>query len=79
MRDGEDDMTMATINQLCGNRIGTVCLISCAAGITEARLAAERHIVEMVTMMAVIETVALFKVTAVKHFLDFILDNRADA
>jgi hypothetical protein len=75
----KDNVPVATVNQLCSDGIGAVGLISGAAGIAEARLAAERDKMEMITMMAVIEAIALFKVTAVKHFLDFILDNRADA
>ncbi|HWQ79099.1 MAG TPA: hypothetical protein VN381_09805 [Anaerovoracaceae bacterium] len=76
LRDGEDNVPVAAVDQFCGNGISAVCLIGSAAGIAEAGLTAERHIVEVIAVMAVIETIALFKITAIQHFLNFVLNNR---
>jgi len=79
MIEGVHPVGDSAVDKFCRNGISSIGLISRAAGIAETGFAAEGYIVEMITVMAVIEAVALFKVTAVKHFLDFILDNRADA
>ena len=60
LRDRKNNMPVVAVNQLCRYGIGTICLIGSATGITEARLAAERYKVEMITVMAVVETIALF-------------------
>lgn len=78
-RDRKDNVSVAAVNQLCGDRIGTVCLIGGATSIAEAGFAAERYIVESIAVMAVVETIAIFAVTTTEHLLDFTLDNGADA
>ncbi len=79
LRDRKNNMPVAAVNQLCRYGIGTICLIGGAAGIAEAGFAAKRHIMESIAVMTVVETIALFQITAIKHFFNFILDDRTNA
>jgi len=76
---GKDNVSVAAVDQFGGNGVGSVCLIGGTAGVAEARFAAEGNIMEPITMLAVIETVAFFVIATAEHFLNFTLDNRTDA
>jgi hypothetical protein len=65
LRDGKDNVSVAAVNELGSNRVSPVSLVGGAAGIAEAGLTAEGHIVEAIAVMAVIETITLFAVTAI--------------
>ena len=71
-------MPVAAIDQLCGDGIGTIGMIGSTAGIAETGFATERDIVKMIAVMTVVKTIALFQIATIKHFLDFVQDNRAN-
>lgn len=77
--NGKNNVPVAAVDQLCRDRIGTIGLIGGAAGIAETGFTAERDIVEMIAVMTVVKSIALFQITTIKHFLDFVQDNRANA
>jgi hypothetical protein len=57
--NGKNNVPVAAVDQLCGDGIGTISLISGAAGIAESRFTAEGDIVEVIAVMTVVETIAL--------------------
>ncbi|HVI41124.1 MAG TPA: hypothetical protein VM577_10715 [Anaerovoracaceae bacterium] len=75
----KDNVPMTAVNQLCSDGIGAVGLISGAAGIAETGFAAEGYIMEMITVMAVVETIALFQIAAMKHLLNLSFNNGTNA
>jgi len=75
----KDNVPVATVDQLCGDGIGTICLIGGAAGIAETRFTAKWDIVKVIAVMTVVETIALFQITTIKHFFNLILNDRTNA
>ncbi len=75
----KDNVSVAAVDQLCGDGIGTISLISGATGIAETRFTAEGDIVEVIAVMTVVESIALFQITTIQHFFHFIPDDRTNA
>ena len=79
LRNRKDNVPVAAVDELCGNGIGTICLIGGAAGIAEAGFAAERHKAEVIAVRTAIQSIALFQISAMKHFFNLGLHNRTNA
>lgn len=77
--DGKDNVPVAAVDELGRDRICSVSLVSRTAGIAEAGFTAERHKAEVIAVRTAIQSIALFQIPTMKHFLNLGLHNRANA
>ena len=76
--DGKDNMSVSAIDEFEGNGVGTVSLVSGAAGVAESGMTAERDELVCTTVGTLVKCAAEIRVTTADNLSYFRVDNGAN-